>query len=110
MKIDCICRAADDKKADDIVIMEMTGRSSLCEYFIVMSAPSAVRVKAIVDSIEKNLEEQGIRARHREGYQEALWVLLDYGDVLVHVFHEDTRRFYGLEHLWGDAPKHTYLK
>ena len=108
LKIEPICRSAKDKKAEDIVIMDMKGRSSLCDYFVVMSAPSAVRVKAIADSIEQTMEEEGFYAAHREGYKEALWVLVDYGDVLVHVFHEDTRKFYQLEHLWGDAPKHVF--
>ena len=90
--------------------MEMKGKSSLCDYFLIMSAPSVVRVKAIVDFVEESMKKDGTHARHREGYKDALWVLLDYGDVLVHVFHEDMRRFYQLEHLWGDAPKHHYLK
>jgi len=90
------------------VIMEMKGKSSFCDTFVIMSAPSAVRVKAIVDCIEKNLKEEGIYPKHKEGYKEALWVLLDYGDILVHVFHEDTRKFYQLERLWGDAPKRAF--
>ena len=90
--------------------MEMKGKSSLCEYFIVMSAPSNVRVKAIVDFIDETMKEEDQSAKHKEGYKDALWVLLDYGQVLVHVFHEDMRKFYQLEHLWGDAPKHHFIK
>lgn len=90
--------------------MEMKGKSSLCEYFVIMSAPSAVRVKAIVDFIQENMKIEGHHATHKEGYKDALWVLLDYGDVLVHVFLEEVRKYYQLEHLWGDAPKHHYLK
>lgn len=89
--------------------MEMKGKSSLCEYFVIMSAPSVVRVKAIVDFIQETMKEDGHHSRHKEGYKDALWVLLDYGDVLVHVFEEETRKYYKLEHLWGDAPKHRYL-
>jgi len=88
--------------------MEMQKRTSLCDFFIVMSAPSTVRVKAIVDSIEEGMEKEGVRTKHIEGYQEALWVLLDYGSVIVHVFHYESRKFYDLEHLWGDAPQRIY--
>ncbi len=85
--------------------MEMGKKSGFCEFFIVMSAPSTVRVKAIVDHVEETLEDEGLRVRHKEGYQEALWVLLDLGDVIVHVFHEESRKYYSLEHLWGDVPR-----
>ena len=89
--------------------MEMKKRTSLCDFFVVMSALSVVRVKAIVDAIEERMEAEGYRALHREGYREASWVLLDFGDVIAHVFYHETRRFYDLEHLWGDAPKRHYL-
>ena len=85
--------------------MDMDQRSSICNHFVVMSAPSTVRVKAIVDRIEEALEEEGFRIKHKEGYAEATWALLDYGDVIVHVFYYETRKFYDLENLWGDAPK-----
>ena len=109
-KISLIGEAASGRKAENIVIMEMKRRSGLCDYFVVMSASSTVRVKAVVDSIEESLEDEGLRARHKEGYHEALWVLLDYGTVVVHVFHETTRKFYDLENLWGDAPRRTFVK
>ena len=88
--------------------MELKQRSSFCDFFVVMSAPSTVRVKAIVDHIEESLKKDDHRASHKEGYAEASWVLLDYGQVIVHVFYHETRKFYGLEHLWGDAPKRNY--
>ncbi len=109
-KVRWICEASDKRKAEEILIMEMQGRSSVCDCFIVMSAPSVVRVKAIADLIEETLEKKGIAANHKEGLEEGLWVLLDYGDVLVHIFHERTRRFYNLESLWGDAPAKHFLK
>lgn len=100
--------AADERKAEDIVIMEMREKSSIGDYFVVMSAPSSVRVKSIVDHIEDSMEEHGHRCLHKEGVHEALWVLMDYGDILVHVFYHDTRKFYSLETLWGDAPRRNY--
>ena len=90
--------------------MEMNGKSSLCDFFVVMSAPSTVRVRAIVDFIEEQMEGEGMRLQHKEGYAESTWVLLDFGEVIAHVFHQETRRFYDLENLWGDAPKKHYLK
>ncbi len=89
--------------------MDMARRSSFCSHFVLASAPSTVRVKTIADSIETALEAEGLRVIHKEGYQDGLWVLLDYGDVVAHVFHEDTRKFYALETLWGDAPRTAFV-
>ncbi len=88
--------------------MEMLNRSALCDFFVVMSAPSTVRVKAIVDHIDKTMSDAGLRPRHKEGYTDGLWVLLDFGSVIAHVFHQEIRQFYGLETLWGDAPRKSY--
>ena len=89
--------------------MKMHQGSGFCDYFVVMSAPSSVRVKTIADHIEESLEDQGWRAKHKEGYQDGVWILLDYGDVITHVFHKATRQFYDLENLWGDLPKQSYF-
>ena len=90
--------------------MEMGQRSTICEYFILMSAPSSVRVKAIVDHVEDTMEKTaGLRVQHKEGYRDGQWVLMDYGDVIAHVFYADVRKFYDIENLWGDAPKTKYL-
>ena len=90
--------------------MEMGKKSAFCEFFVVMSAPSTVRVKAIVDHIEEAVEGKGLWIKHKEGYHDALWVHLDLGEVIAHVFHEETRKYYNLEHLWGDVPKKRFLK
>lgn len=87
--------------------MSQTG--SFAEEFVLMSAPSNVRVKAIADAVEDALQKKGHRVHHREGYHEGMWVLLDYGDVLVHIFHESLRIYYGLEKLWGDVPKRKFF-
>jgi ribosome-associated protein len=90
--------------------MEMQNRSTICNCFVVMSAPSTVRVKAIVDAIETKMEDEaGMRVFHKEGYADGMWVLMDYGDVIAHIFYGDTRRFYDLENLWGDVPKRSVL-
>ncbi len=108
-KILLICEAGHSRKAEDILVMEMGPKSSLCEYFILMSGSSSVRVKSIVDHIEESLEAEGHRVLHKEGYAEAAWVLMDYGHIIVHVFYGDTRKFYDLENLWGDVQKEIYL-
>jgi ribosome-associated protein len=89
--------------------MDMGKRSSICTAFVLMSAPSSVRVKAIVDGIDTEMEEAGLRVMHKEGYQDGVWVLMDYGDVIVHVFHQEKREFYDIENLWGDVPKRKLL-
>lgn len=98
-----ICRAASDKKADDIVTMDMRGLMFSTDYFIICSAPTATQVRAIADNVEEKLGEEGVHFSHREGYSEGEWILLDYGDVVVHIFKDESRNFYALEKLWGDA-------
>lgn len=105
-----IAAAASDKKAQDIVILDMDNVSLVADYFIICSANSTTQVKAISDNIEEKLSEQGIHALRREGYREGRWVLLDYGYCIAHIFIEEDRRFYNLERLWGDAKSHTYEK
>ena len=99
-----IARAASDKKALDIVILDMRKIPSVCDYFVIASGSSTTQVRAISDNIIEKLRDKGERVWHKEGEREALWILLDYGDVVVHIFYEDTRRFYELERLWGDVP------
>ena len=96
--------AAGDKKADDILIMDLREISLIADYFIISSGRSTTQVKAIADHVEESLTEAGYSLLRREGYNQARWILLDYGDIIVHVFLEEVRRFYDLERLWGDAP------
>lgn len=99
-----IANLALDKKAYDIRILDLRKLSSVCDYFVVCSADADVQAKAIIDHIAEELEQSGERYWHREGYTSLRWVLLDYVDVVVHVFVREVRDFYGLEDLWGDAP------
>ena len=108
MKALAIAGAASDKKALDIVTIDMRKVSGVCDYFVIASGASTTQVRAIADHISRKLKERGERLWHIEGEREALWVLLDYGDVVAHVFLEETRRFYDLERLWGDAPQVRY--
>ncbi len=98
-----VAKAADDKKANNVVTLDISDISSVCDYFVICSGFSSTQVKAIAENIEEKLEEQGIRKLRIEGLKDGQWVLLDYGSVVVHVFQERDREFYNLEHLWGDA-------
>jgi len=95
-----------DKKALDVALREVASVVTYTDYFLLCSGRSLVQVKAIVSAIEEYLKEKGFRPLHIEGYSEGRWVLLDYDDLIVHVFLEEARLFYNLERLWGDVP-HT---
>lgn len=100
-------RTADlalDKKAYDIKILDLRNVSTVCDYFVICSADADVQVRAVADHIVEELADEGSKYWHREGYESLRWVLLDYVDVVVHIFVRDVREFYGLEDLWGDAP------
>jgi len=97
--------AALGKKAEDLVIFDVQRVSTIGDYFLICCGRSTTQVRTIADAIEKALRVEGVRASHREGLPESGWVLLDYGDVIMHVFLPETRGFYALERLWGDAPE-----
>jgi ribosome-associated protein len=92
----------------DIVTIDMRKIPSISDYFIISSGTSTTQVRAIADHIEKTLKNSGEKVWHSEGEREGLWVILDCGDVLAHVFYENTRKFYDLESLWGDTPQSRY--
>ncbi len=97
-----------NKKGHDVVLINLKDIASFADFFIICSADSDVQVKAIADEIDKSLRDEGIKCWHREGYSALSWVLLDYVDVVVHVFKNDAREFYSLEKLWGDAPQEKF--
>ncbi|HEX2163731.1 MAG TPA: ribosome silencing factor [Thermoanaerobaculia bacterium] len=99
--------AAEDRKAVDLKVLDLAGVSDFTDYFLIMSGTSDRQVQAIADAVDGSLRAENVRPLHAEGYNSGRWVLLDYGDFIVHVFDEDTRRFYGLERLWADAPEVT---
>jgi ribosome-associated protein len=96
--------AADDKKAEDIVVLNMNGISSVADYFIICHGNSDKQVQAIAREIKDQAHQNNVDVKRLEGFEEASWVLVDLGDVVVHVFHRDQRGYYNLEKLWGDAP------
>lgn len=97
-------KAADDKRAEDIMVLNMKGISLIADYFIICHGNSDKQVQAIAREIREKAEEQGYGLKRMEGFDEARWVLIDIGDVVVHVFHKEERSYYNLERLWGDAP------
>ena len=105
-----IAQAAADKKARDVVVLDLHEISVICDYFVICSGNSSTQVKAIAENIEKELKAKEIMVSRVEGKQDARWVLLDYASVVAHVFQEDERSFYSLEHLWGDARVCEVLK
>lgn len=96
--------AALDKKAHDLDVLNVAGVTTIADFFIICSATNERQTKAISDSIEERLREQKVRPLLIEGTIPGRWILMDYGDFIVHIFTEECRRFYGLERLWGDAP------
>lgn len=97
-------RAAEDRKAGDVMVMDMGDVTVVTDYFVLASGRNPIQVRAIADHIGEQASRRGARLLHREGYERGRWVLLDYGDVVVHVLCEEERKFYALERLWGDAP------
>ncbi len=98
-------RSASDKKALDLVVLDLRAIASFTDYFLITSGTNPRQVQAIADEIVEQLKKQGTRAARVEGYSTAEWVLVDYGDFVVHVFEEKSRRFYDLERLWRDAAR-----
>lgn len=95
--------AADEKKARELRILDIRSISTVADYFVICSGTSSTHVRSIADNVEEQLEKRGLRKHHMEGYQNGRWILLDFGEVVIHVMQEDERSFYSLEHLWGDA-------
>ncbi|MDH4179846.1 MAG: ribosome silencing factor [Armatimonadota bacterium] len=97
--------ALTDKRALDPVMLDMRQITLITDYFLICHGTSSVHIRALGDSVVEALKEAGVRPYGVEGRDEGRWVLLDYGDVIVHIFGEEEREFYSLERLWGDAPK-----
>ena len=105
---DPVRRAADlalERKAGDVLVMDLRGISSATDWFLVASGNSDIQVKAIAEHVIEELKKDGERPAHVEGLDTGRWVLLDYINFVVHVFHPQSREFYQLEGLWGDAPR-----
>ena len=97
--------AAADKKARDVIVLDVSEQLVITDCFVIASAPNERQVGAIVDNVEEKMREAGTKPVRREGAREGRWVLLDFVDVVVHVQHAEERAFYGLERLWKDCPR-----
>lgn len=97
-----ICELLYDKKATDIVTIDIADRSIIADYFIICSGRSNTQVKALCDELEEKTVPGGLKLRRKEGYAEGRWIVMDYSDILVHIFHPDERKYYNMERLWKD--------
>ena len=104
-QIDRAVRAAEDKKAVDLTVLDLRKAAGFTDYFLICSGANQRQIRAIADSVIEALAADGVSPAHVEGYDRSEWVLLDYFDFVVHVFAPETRMFYGLERLWGNAER-----
>ena len=104
-----VAAALEAKKAYHILVLDVSERTSIADAFVICSAGSQRQAHAVADEVDRTLAAHGAHALAVEGYGQAGWILLDYGDLIVHVFLEERREFYALERLWGDAPEITAM-
>ena len=102
--LDRIVEHIFSKKGFDVKILDLRTLTTIADYFVICSADSDTQVKAIADEVDKRMRDEGVRSWHTEGYRSLNWVLIDFVDIVVHVFKKDSREYYSLEKLWGDAP------
>lgn len=101
-------RCLEGKKASDITLLNVSGITTIADYFVIATGESKRQIKACAEHIDEALSIKGEYPHHLEGVTNLEWVLMDYGDVIVHIFDKEARLYYGLERLWGDAPKVDY--
>ncbi len=107
-KYQLICKLLDEKKARDITIVDIEHLTIIADKFVICSARSNTQVKALVDIVDEGMSKEGFEPLRVEGKQEGRWAIMDYGDVIVHIFYEETRRLYSLEQLWSDGSNITH--
>ena len=96
--------AIEDKLGEDIKVLNLQGLSNIADCFVIASGKNANQLHAMANEVEQKLFKEGIKLHHSEGYSSGTWILLDFGNLLVHLFNREERAFYGLDHVWGDAP------
>jgi ribosome-associated protein len=104
-QVDHAVSAAEDKKAEDLLVLDLRKAAGFTDYFVICSGTNARQIRAIADSIIESLAALGTKPAHLEGYDRSEWILIDYFDFIVHIFTPETRLFYGLERLWGSAER-----
>ena len=95
----------DSKKGEDVSVLKVAGITSITDYYVIATAKNTMHAKSLCDEIEEKLKKDGVTVKNIEGYQSAMWILMDYDNVIVHIFYEETRKFYDLERLWMDAER-----
>jgi len=104
-----IARILDKKLAEDIVLLNVSNITSITDYYVIATAKNTPHSKALCDEIEEKLSQKDVKAKNIEGYQSAMWILMDFQDVIIHIFYEETRKFYDLERLWSDAERVPFI-
>jgi ribosome-associated protein len=104
-QVELAIRAAEDKKASELVVLDLRKAAGFTDFFVICSGTNPRQIRAIADAITEALAAEGVKPAHVEGYQRSEWILLDYFDFIVHIFAPETRLFYGLERLWGNAER-----
>jgi ribosome-associated protein len=104
-QVELAIRAAEDKKAVDMAVLDLRKAAGFTDYFVICSGTNPRQIRAIADAITEALAGEGAKPAHVEGYERSEWILLDYFDFIVHIFAPETRQFYGLERLWGNAER-----
>ncbi len=98
-------RLAEERKAEDVVVLDMRKVANFCDYFVICSAASQRRAAAIAELIEETFDQHGLVLKSVEGKREGVWILLDYSDIVIHIFFKDVRDYYSLDRLWADAKR-----
>lgn len=101
--METVVKCMDSKKAGDIKVLDISKITTMADYFVICQGNSNTQMKAIADEVEEKLSENGVRPIGREGMATAYWILMDYSDVIVHIFSNESREFYSIENLWADA-------
>ncbi len=108
-KAEYIAQILDKKLAEDIVLLNVSNITSITDYYVIATAKNTPHSKSLCDEIEEKLSQKGVNARNIEGYQSAMWILMDFQDVIIHIFYDETRKFYDLERLWSDAERVPFV-
>lgn len=106
-KKEIICKQLLEKKGQDVISIAVEHLTILADYFIICSAKNVTQTKALANHLEEKMEDNGVFVRHKEGYREGRWIILDYSEIIVHIFLKDTRELYSLEKLWSDGANIT---
>lgn len=102
-----ICKVLTDHKAEDVVTIDVRGKTEVADYFVVAGGRSMTHTRSLIEHVEEEMEKEGVAPVREEGVREGRWAVIDYGDVIVHIFNDETRLFYHLESLWDDGKNLT---